>query len=249
MAAQRNSASLLAAALAQGPGSAAAPAQVSGSPAAADHNAKAKAMPTAPLPRATSGLPKAKPLVRKRGRVPDLDEALAATATVVDAAKKQMKQAQNLRRNATRRRARYIAKAATCSNEDLYKIAVYKRTDFLAHMIDHDPQGLQGAIKQLLENTNKESATTLLEQMKVHAASLPTSGGPGSGSGAESKAAQAGSDNVKDAAFNYGTPLPVLPALAAPMEMADGSEEFPVPAADASQQQIEAAEAEEAGEE
>ena len=242
VAAQSNSQSLLTAALAQDPGSAAAPDQASRIPQAESTNPKGKAMPTVPLPRATGALPQGQRLVRKRGRVPDLDEALQATASVVEAAKKQMKQAQNLRRNATRRRARYIAKAAKCSNEDLYKIAVYKRTDFLTRMIDHDPQGLQGAIGQLLQHTSKESAEALLKQMAGQAANLPSSGASRSGSGGDSAAAEAGGEFAKEDAFKAGTPLPVLPPLAAPMEMADGSEQFLVPAADASQQQMEGGE-------
>ena len=249
LATQVKSGCLVATSLLHGPSPPAAPAKASGSPAAAAIAPKAKAMPTIPLARATCGLPQAKPLVRKRGRVPDLDEALQATAAVVEQAKKEMKKANNLRRNAARRRQRYIAKAAKCSNEDLYKIAVYKRTDFLSHMIDHDPQGLQGAMRELLKNTSKESATAFLSDLAAETADLPSSGASASGSGGDGLRSDAGVRVAEEAAVTESTPLPVLPALAAPVQMPDGSEQFAVPTVDAEEQLVESREAAEAADE
>ena len=228
---QGKGSSLLAAALGQVASGPAAQSGESTNAEAAAACPKAKAMPTVPNRAATGALPKATPLVRKRGRVPDLDEALFATKAVVDAAKSEMKKAANLRRNAMRRRQRYIAKAAKCSNEDLYKIAVYKRTNFLAHIIKHDPQGLQGAIKDLLKNSDKESAMTMLTELADHASELPSSGASGSGSGGNGQRATVKDDLPQGAASETGTPLPKLPPLPAPMEMTDGSEQYAVPQA------------------
>ena len=166
-------------------------------------------------------------MTRKRGRMPDLDEALAATASVVDAAKKKMKEAANLRRNAQRRRQRYIAKAAKCSNEDLYKIAVYKRTNFLGYLVEQNPEGVKGAMQELVQSGDPESLALIQKWAKEAETSLgpaPGSGGTDNGVAAATPAAVPERTDAVAAA-----PLPVLPPLPAAVVMPDGSEQIAVP--------------------
>ena len=66
-------------------------------------------------------------------------------------------------------------------------------------------------------------------ELANHASELPSSGASASGAGGDAGRAAIAHDLPQDAASQSGTPLPMLPPLPAPMQMADGSEQFPVP--------------------
>ena len=194
---------------------------------------KAKAQPRAPQAVSASGshvvMPLGVPLTKKRGRMPDLDEAVSATDALVEQAKKEMKKASNVRRNAQRRRTRMVKKAAQCPREDLYKIAVYKKTNFLAYIMQQDKPGLKTTLERLVKDTDKGSVMELIGMLCGMVGVRPPTG-TASGSGA-SDVADAGSVIMEEEEAvpqpTAAARLPELPPLEPPLELPEGGEYYP----------------------
>ena len=189
-----------------------------------EHGSEEVSQPKAAIPSLLSkGMPVGKPLVRKRVRIPDIDKAIDETATVVAQAKKQLKAAAVQRRNAQRRRSRLVAKAAKLPADDLYKIAVYKRTNILAHILENNKDTLKESLKNLVDQSDGASLQTLMKHL------ADVAGGP-----AQQTTGQCGSSGadavVEPAQAIVPAPapaaLPVVNPLGAPEQLADGSEQY-----------------------
>ena len=165
---------------------------------------------------------------KKRGRVPDLDSALSETALHVNQAKKILRAAANDRRNAMRRRARIVHKSAKLPADDLYKIAVYKRTNFLAHILENDSEGLQKSLEQLVANATPNDVSKLLEHL-ANVAGAPASFKDKLGEKSEASASASGevlAIAAEPAAAASGEGLPSVPPLQQPAQLPDGSEAY-----------------------
>lgn len=167
--------------------------------------------------------PKATPLGRKRVRIPDMDKAIDDTTSVVAQAKKNLKAAAVQRRNAQRRRSRLVAKAAKLPADDLVKIAVYKRTNFLAHILDNNRETLKEGLKELVQNADSDSVQNLLRHLSEVAGS-PVPNRTDTQHNGDPTLPLDPAGSASSAA--PPAPLPLENGLQAPQKMDDGSEQF-----------------------
>ena len=210
---------------------------------AGDDNASANvAESLAPAPVAKAkAKPMGKPLSRKRPRIPDIDQAIEMTAAVVEQAKKGLRAAAVQRKNAQRRRSRLVAKAAKLPADDLYKIAVYKRTNFLAHILENNQDTLKANLASLVDDTDPQSVQQLLKHL-ADVAGAPKRQSKAQGQVEDMSAALVPVPGSSASAASAG--LPVVAPLAAPERLEDGSEEFAEPRAGVGDSQAAGAEPE-----